>query len=122
MRTMVGVLMVLVMLAGCATSPARRAASEPAQQTATAAPAYTPPADDPLPYDIGAIAANAFYVPGKVVLCVIGAAFGTGILAVTAGSGYGGAAGFVREGCGGKWIVTGEDVRRETGKRYWGPN
>ena len=47
--------------------------------------------------------------------------FGGSILALTFGSGYGGAASFVQEGCGGKWVVTSDDVKRETGKRYWGP-
>ena len=113
MRAMVGACMALVLLTGCATS-AQRAAMEPP-------PPAPPPAfaEDPLPYEVGAVAANAFYVPGKAILCVIGAAFGTGILAVTVGSGYGGAAGFVREGCGGRWIVTGEDLQREVGKRAW---
>ena len=113
MKTMVSAWIVLVLLAGCATSPARRTAMEPTPETPAA---YE---DASIAYDVGAVAANAFYVPGKAILCVFGTAAGTGIMAVTFGSAYGGAAGFVREGCGGRWVVTGDDIRRETGKRYW---
>jgi hypothetical protein len=116
MRTIVGAWMVLVLLAGCATSTAPRAANGPARQSAASAPA-----DDNLPYDVGAVVTNIVYIPGKVILCGVGTVFGGSILALTFGSGYGGAASFVQEGCGGKWVVTGDDIRRETSKRYWGP-
>jgi hypothetical protein len=36
---------------------------------------------------------------------------GVALLLVTLGSGYKAAVAFGREGCGGKWAVTGEDLR-----------
>lgn len=64
-------------------------------------------------YDIGAGVVNAVAIPGKVVLCTIGGIVSAGLLIVTFGTGYKAAAGVVREGCGGKWIVTGDDLRPE---------
>ncbi len=62
-------------------------------------------------YDVGAAGANLFYIPGKVGLCALGIGVGMAILALTFGSGYRGAAGAGREGCGGKWVLTGNDMR-----------
>jgi hypothetical protein len=62
-------------------------------------------------YDVGAGVVNVFYVPGKVLTCGAGAVVGVALLLVTLGSGYKAAVAFGREGCGGKWAVTGEDLR-----------
>ena len=55
-------------------------------------------------YDAGAVAVNAFLVPGRTITCV---------LALTLGTGYRAASSVVREGCGGKWVVSGEDLRTD---------
>jgi hypothetical protein len=62
-------------------------------------------------YDAGAIVVNSFLVPGRAVTCVLGGTLSIVVLAVTLGSGYKAAAGVANEGCGGKWIVNGDDLR-----------
>ena len=62
-------------------------------------------------YDVGAGLVNVFYVPGKVITCGAGAGVGLVILFVTLGTGYKAAVAFGKEGCAGKWTVTGEDLR-----------
>ncbi len=64
-------------------------------------------------YDAGAVVVNTFLVPGRTITCVLGGAVGIVILAATFGSGYKAAAGVANEGCGGKWVVTGDDLRPE---------
>ncbi|MBI2494188.1 MAG: hypothetical protein HYV94_19095 [Candidatus Rokubacteria bacterium] len=66
---------------------------------------------DTIAYDIGAGVANAFVVPGKAILCVTGGVVGFTLMAITFGTAYKASAGFVREGCGGRWTVTGDDLR-----------
>jgi hypothetical protein len=61
-------------------------------------------------YDVGAGITNVFLVPGRAITCVLGTAVGVAVLALTLGSGYKAAAAVGEEGCGGKWIVTGEDL------------
>jgi hypothetical protein len=62
-------------------------------------------------YDAGAVAVNVFLVPGRAITCVMGGVVGIVALAVTFGTGYRAASAAVHEGCGGKWIVTGDDLR-----------
>lgn len=62
-------------------------------------------------YNVGAGVVNAFLVPGRAITCVLGGAVGIVVLLVTLGSGYKAATAAGEEGCGGKWIVTGEDLR-----------
>ena len=62
-------------------------------------------------YDFGAGLVNVFYVPGKVITCGVGSAVGVAILLITLGTGYRAAVSLGKEGCGGKWAVTGEDLR-----------
>jgi len=62
-------------------------------------------------YDVGAAVANVVAIPGKAVLCGVGSLFAFGVLLITFGSGYKASAKIVTEGCGGKWILTGEDLR-----------
>ncbi len=62
-------------------------------------------------YDVGAGVVNVFYVPGKVITCGAGTGVGLAILLITLGTGYKAAVAFGKEGCGGKWAVTGEDLR-----------
>jgi len=62
------------------------------------------------PYIMGATIANFVFVPGKAVTCVLGLAVGSGLFLVTLGAGYKGSVAFAKEGCGGKWILTGRDL------------
>jgi hypothetical protein len=65
----------------------------------------------PNAYDVGAGMANLAYVPGKAILCALGASVGVVLLVLTAGSGYKAATAAGEEGCGGKWILTGNDLQ-----------
>jgi hypothetical protein len=70
-----------------------------------------------------AAVANVFGVPGKGIICILGSAFSLGVLLLTFGTQYGAAGEVFEEGCGGKWIVTGTDVRRQreaSGALDWG--
>jgi hypothetical protein len=62
-------------------------------------------------YDAGAVAVNVFLVPGRAITCVLGGVVGFVALAATLGTGYRAASAAVHEGCGGKWMVTGDDLR-----------
>src|SRR4029450_4173377 len=64
-------------------------------------------------YDAGAIATNIFLVPGRAITCVLGGAVGIALLAATLGTAYRAASGAMHEGCGGKWTVTGDELRPE---------
>jgi hypothetical protein len=65
-------------------------------------------------YNAGAVAVNVFLVPGRAITCVLGGTVGVAALLVTLGTGYRFASAAVHEGCGGKWIVTGDDLRPDT--------
>ena len=64
-------------------------------------------------YDAGAVATNIFLVPGRAITCVLGGAVGIALLAATLGTAYRAASGAMQEGCGGKWTVSGDDLRPE---------
>jgi len=95
------------------------AAQQPAPTTPAAQQPPSPmdvPRQDPresesAAYDVGAAVANVFYVPGKGFLCFLGGAVGVFVMVVSFGSQPKTAAYFAREGCGGKWILTGDDIR-----------
>jgi hypothetical protein len=131
MKTGIRILAVVVALAILATGPLAplAVAQQPAPTTPppAAQPAMPPPPPD-IPeqeshlaesaaYNVGAGIANVFYIPGKGLLCGLGGAVGIFILIVSIGSQPKTAAYFAREGCGGKWILTGDDLRPD---RYYG--
>jgi hypothetical protein len=62
-------------------------------------------------YNAGAVAVNVFLVPGRAITCFLGGVVGFAALAATFGTGYRAASAAVHEGCGGKWMVTGDDLR-----------
>ena len=62
-------------------------------------------------YDAGAVLIDAFYVPGKAILCTLSVGVNISLLLLTFGTAYRAAAGVAREGCGGRWYITGEDLR-----------
>jgi hypothetical protein len=82
-------------------------------QTQEALKPGEPSALDPVVYDVAAGVATAFLIPGRTVTCVLGSAFGLTFLALTFGTGYRWAMGAVEEGCGGKWVVRGTDLRAD---------
>jgi hypothetical protein len=69
-------------------------------------------------YATGAVVTNIFLIPGRVITCTLGAGIGIGILAITFGTGYKTAAGAWDEGCGGKWVVSGDDLRPDAGRAF----
>lgn len=131
MKTGIRILAVVVALAILATGPLAplAVAQQPSPTTPppAAQPAMPPPPPD-IPeqeshlaesaaYNVGAGIANVFYIPGKGLLCGLGGAVGIFILIISIGSQPKPAAYFAREGCGGKWILTGDDLRPD---RYYG--
>ena len=64
-------------------------------------------------YNAGAVATNVFLIPGRAITCVLGGAVSFVLLATTFGTGYRAASATMHEGCGGKWMVTGDDLRPE---------
>jgi len=69
-------------------------------------------------YEAGAVVTNLFLIPGRTITCALGAGLGVAVLALTFGTGYKTAAGAFDEGCGGKWVVTGDDLRPEGGRAF----
>jgi hypothetical protein len=69
-------------------------------------------------YEAGAVVTNVFLIPGRAITCALGAGLGVAVLALTFGTGYKTAAGAFDEGCGGKWVVTGDDLRPEGGRAF----
>jgi hypothetical protein len=53
---------------------------------------------------------NVVYVPGKAIVCGVGAVMATFLMLITFGSGYPTAAGVFREGCNGTWVLTADHV------------
>jgi hypothetical protein len=132
MKTGIRILAVVVALMVLATGPLAplAAAQQPAPQSPMQQPPPPPvvqqPQDIPEPeshlaesaaYNVGAGIANVFYIPGKGLLCGIGGAVGIFIMIVSIGSAPRPAAYFAREGCGGKWILTGDDLRPDADVR-----
>jgi hypothetical protein len=65
-------------------------------------------------YNAEAVIVNIFLVPGRAITCAAGALVGVTILAISLGSGYRPASAMFHEGCGGKWIVKGDDLRPDS--------
>jgi hypothetical protein len=62
-------------------------------------------------YAAGAVVTNIFLVPGRAITCGLGGLVGVGVLALTLGTAYKAASAVWHEGCGGKWIVSADDIR-----------
>jgi hypothetical protein len=58
-----------------------------------------------------AVASDVFYVPGKAIVCGASGVLWIATMALTFGALYQEAADFVKGGCGGKWVLTGEDIK-----------
>jgi hypothetical protein len=57
-----------------------------------------------------AVASNVLYVPGKAIVCTTSGVLWLATMALTLGTLYKEAGEFVQGGCGGKWVVTPEDM------------
>ena len=62
-------------------------------------------------YDVGAGIANVVYVPGKAIVCTVGVVGAMVLLTLTAGSAYRASTELGEQGCGGKWLLKGDDLR-----------
>jgi hypothetical protein len=59
---------------------------------------------------VGAGFLNVVYVPGKSIVCGLGAIASAGVMILTFGTAYRAAVDTFREGCGGTWMLTPEHV------------
>jgi hypothetical protein len=120
------------------TQPAPPMPPAPMQPVAPPAPAVVPPPSTAQPdlfhetlkaearaagrkqvlYEAGAVVTNVFLIPGRAITCALGASLGVAVLAITFGTGYKTAAGAFDEGCGGKWVVTGDDLKPEGSRAF----
>jgi len=94
-----------------AGTPPPAPAETPTQPMVQEVPEQESHAAESAAYNVGAGIANVFYIPGKGLLCGVGGMVGIAILFISLGSAPKPAAYFAREGCGGKWILTGDDLR-----------
>jgi hypothetical protein len=62
-------------------------------------------------YTAEAVVVSAFLIPGRTITCVAGSTVGVALLMLSFGTGYRAASYMFHEGCGGKWIVKGDDLR-----------
>lgn len=65
-------------------------------------------------YDAEAVVTNVFLVPGRAITCGLGAVVGFAVIVATLGTQYKAASSVWQEGCGGRWTVTGEDMRPDS--------
>ena len=76
-------------------------------------------ASDPSPADqpvgagatAAAVVSDVFYVPGKAAVCGVSGVVWVATMALTLGTLYNEATNFVKGGCGGRWLLTGEDIK-----------
>jgi hypothetical protein len=95
-------------------APQLGAQAPPPPPADTSAPVTPAPVEEPSAgAKAGAVAVNIFRIPGKTILCGLGAFFGWGLLFLTGGTQYRAAGAVVREGCGGKWVIGPDDLDRD---------
>ena len=76
-------------------------------------------ASDPSPTDkpagagatAAAVVSDVFYVPGKAIVCSVSGVLWVATMGLTFGTLYNEATDFVKGGCGGRWLLTGEDIK-----------
>jgi hypothetical protein len=64
-------------------------------------------------YDVGAGVLTVVKAPFNVITCGLGGIFGATIFAVSLGSAYKATTYLIEEGCGGPWLIRGDDIRPE---------
>lgn len=58
-----------------------------------------------------AVVSDIIYVPGKAVVCGVSGVLWVATMALTFGTLYQESSDFVKGGCGGRWVLTGEDIK-----------
>jgi hypothetical protein len=96
-RSLVNLVLVAVLIAGCATHRAPAAAD-----------GRVPGADD----EAGSVAANILYVPGRGLLCGASGLMAGVVMLVTLGQSYDSASELLHGGCSGPWLVGPSDIRQ----------
>ena len=91
-------LLVFLMIGTCAL-PSHAEETSPAKESPGAGAATA------------AAVSDIFYVPGKAVVCGASGVLWIATMAITFGTLYQEAADFVKGGCGGQWVLTGEDIK-----------
>lgn len=91
-----------------------------AQAQDAGAPAATPGHDGaprrPDAYDVAAGVVTVARAPFNAVLCVLGTGLAAALFVITFGSAYKASARVVEEGCGGPWVVRGDDLRPDAAR------
>jgi hypothetical protein len=102
----IGVAVLAVLLLTNAAAPAAWA------QAAAPAGAPGPREESSTGQDVAAGFVNVLYIPGKAIACGLSAVFYGGWMVVTLGGGYKdhNATQIITGGCGGKWVLKGEDM------------
>lgn len=95
-QRVISLVLLAVLVAGCATHTA------PAPVDGR-----VPDADD----ETGSIAANLWYVPGRALVCGLGAISAGVVMTLTMGQSYEDASQIMHGGCSGPWIVRASDIR-----------
>jgi hypothetical protein len=62
--------------------------------------------------------ASVVYVPCKLGFCIVSGVSWFAVLALSGGTAYNTATDFVRAGCGGDWVVHGEDIKFRSSHPY----
>ena len=96
-QRVISLVLLAVLVAGCATHTA------PAPVDGR-----VPDADD----ETGSIAANLWYVPGRALVCGLGAISAGVVMTLTMGQSYEDASQLMHGGCSGPWIVRPSDIRQ----------
>jgi hypothetical protein len=102
----------LALALGPFASPVRAQAPAPPPPAASAPEPVTPP-EASAGAVAGAVAVNVFRIPGKTLLCGLGAVTSAGLMLLTFGTQYRAIGAVFREGCGGKWVVGPSDLDRD---------
>lgn len=89
--------LVALLLVGCAS-----------HQAPASANGHVPDSDD----EIGSTVANIWYVPGRGLICGLGAVSAGLILTLTLGQSYEEASQIMHGGCSGPWVVGPVDIRQ----------
>ena len=103
-----GSLMPMAAVAQTSTSATAPLPPLQSMQPETVDSSYIPPARTGA--KIGAGVLNVVYVPGKVITCGTGTLVAGLFMLATLGTAYREAVSFFNEGCGGAWLLTGEQV------------
>jgi hypothetical protein len=100
-RSIAAALVLVLLLTGARVTSAEDTSSTMSPEGATAA----------------AVIGDIFYVPGKAIVCGLSGLGYVIAMTLTFGALYQESTDFVKGGCGGQWVLTGEDIK-PTPKSY----